>query len=58
MDEELKELVKSIRNRTEIFLLICDLPHAQKLLATLLEDLFQDAQTIIDKHCVVREIGG
>ena len=52
---ELKELVKSIRNRCDIFLYICDSPECQHLLPTLLEDLYVDAQQIIDNFCIVEE---
>ena len=52
MEDTLKELVKSIRNRCDIFLIIYELPHAQKLLPTLLEDLYADAQQIIWDYCL------
>lgn len=52
MDEEPKELVKSIENRCAIFLIICDMPHARKLLPTLLEDLYVDSQSIMLDYCV------
>ena len=48
---ELKELVKSIRNRCEIFLLIAYQDNAG-LFPTILEDLYVDAQKIIDEYCV------
>ena len=50
--EELTELIKSIKNRCDIYLLICH-SGAEHLLPTLLEDLYVDAQQIIDEYCVV-----
>jgi len=57
MDNELKELIKSIKNRCLIFELICqvDAVGAEKLLPTLLKDLYQDAQEIVDNYCIVRD---
>ncbi len=55
VDANLLELVKSIKNRAEIFELICESPLAQYVSATLLEDLFVDAQTIVHEYCVVGE---
>ena len=52
-EERLRELVKSIKARCEIFLEICELPHMQKNLPTILEDIAVDSQTILDEHCVV-----
>ena len=53
MEDEQKELIKSIRNRCEIFLLICDQPNTEHLFPTLCEDLHFDSQTIIDNYCIV-----
>ena len=60
MDKELTELIKSIRNRCDIYILITNissLSHEERadvehLLPTLLEDLFTDAQEIIDNYCI------
>ncbi len=51
---ELTELVRAIRNRCDIYMLACDNPEAHRLLPTLLEDLYDDAQTIIDEYCIER----
>ncbi len=51
-DEEQKELVKSIKNRCEIFLLICEDSNTKHLWATLCEDIFQDAQSLIFGYCI------
>ena len=52
--KELTELVKAIRNRCEIYLALQgkDIDHA---LYTLLEDLYEDAQTIVDQYCTEEE---
>lgn len=52
VDTNLVELVKSIRNRCLIFLILLERPEAPGLVATLLEDIYQDAQEIIDDYCV------
>ena len=46
---ELEELLKSIRNRCFIAAIIIHEPH---LLPTILEDLYEDAQTIVMEYCV------
>jgi hypothetical protein len=51
---ELTELVKAIRNRCDIYLVLQE-AKATHLQATLLEDLYKDAQTIIDEYCVERQ---
>jgi len=58
IDEDLVELVKSIKNRCIIFLNIYNLPLCTTVdvvdstcLCTLLEDLYTDAQTIIHDYC-------
>jgi hypothetical protein len=50
---ELTELIKAIRNRCDIYDLV-QKADAAHLLPTLLEDLFADAQTIIDEYCTER----
>lgn len=54
IDENLIGLVKSIKNRAEIFLIICADSEAPNLVATLLEDMFADVQEIIT-YCEVKE---
>lgn len=49
---EVTNLIKSIRNRCDIYLLIYDNEKAEPLLPTLLEDLHCDSQTINDGYCV------
>jgi hypothetical protein len=53
---EVTELIKAIRNRCDIYMLICDNPIADHLLPTLLEDLHYDSQAIIDGYCVEKEV--
>ena len=62
MDKELVELIKAIRNRCAVILLIWNMRASRKeedgidyALPTILEDLYQDSQAIIDKYCIVRE---
>jgi len=51
---ELKELLKSIRNRCEIaeFLIDSGVSSVDKWLPTILEDMYVDCQTVIDEYCV------
>ena len=54
---DLTELVKQVRNRCDIYLLLlrshyCE-ESIQPLLPTLLEDMFEDCQQVIDHHCVI-----
>ena len=51
---ELTELVRQIRNRCDIYLILQQ-ANAQHLQATLLEDLYTDAQTIMDEYCIERQ---
>ena len=62
MDKELIELIKAIQNRCAIILLIWDMranrTEEDKIdyaLPTILEDLHQDSQKIIDSYCVVQQ---
>ena len=48
---EVTELMKAIRNRCDIYMLICENPVADHLLPTLLEDMHEDSQAIIDGYC-------
>ena len=57
--EELRELVKSIRNRCDITTILLELgdnnigsDYPLHLLPTILEDLYEDAQTIVTEYCV------
>ena len=53
MDKELiTELIRQIRNRCDIYMLIKDDPNAGYLLPTLLEDIHEDSQAIIDGFCI------
>jgi hypothetical protein len=49
---EVTELIKAIRNRCDIYMLIRNNSIADHLLPTLLEDLHEDSQVIIDGYCV------
>ena len=53
MDEGLIDLVKAIRNRCNILLAIQDFEDLQDAIPTLLEDLHEDSQAIMDEHCTV-----
>jgi len=48
---EVTEYVKAIRNRCDIYLLIYGDEGADRLLPTILEDLHEDSQDIIDGFC-------
>jgi hypothetical protein len=52
---EVTELIKAIRNRCDIYMLICDNAIADHLLPTLLEDLHLDSQDIIDGYCTEKK---
>ena len=52
--DELMELLKSIRNRVDIATILINLGR-DELLPTILEDMYQDCQTITDEYCVVKE---
>lgn len=53
--EERNELVKSIKNRCEIYLYLCQEFSAktESWIPTLLEDNHRDSQELIDRFCVV-----
>jgi len=51
---ELMELIKAIRNRCDVCLDLYALGDREHLLHTILEDLYDDAQTIIDEYCIER----
>jgi len=48
---ELAELLKAIRNRCDAAILLIQQNHTN-LLATLLEDIHEDSQTIVDDYCI------
>ena len=61
MNHELVELMKSIRNRANAAILLCHFSNVAKealsleiepILHTVLEDLYEDAQTVVEKYCV------
>ena len=52
---ELIELVRAVNNRCEMFLALIATPCESYRLATLLEDLYTDAQTIAHEYCVVKD---
>lgn len=51
VDDDLMELVKSIKNHCDIFLQIAQQPQLMHTIYTILEDLCQDAQRIITDYC-------
>ena len=53
MDEGLIELIKAIRNRCNVLLAIQGFDDLQSAIPTLLEDLHEDSQSIMDEHCTV-----
>ena len=52
---DVTELVKAIRNRCDIYAFLQQYPTADHLLPTLLEDLHEDSQAIIDGFCVEKD---
>ena len=53
----LTELIKAIRNRCDIYLVLQDKVDAEKIkhaIPTLLEDMHEDSQAIMDEYCVER----
>ena len=53
VDEGLIELIKAIRNRCDVLLRIQGVEDLQDAIPTLLEDLHEDSQAIMDEHCTV-----
>ena len=51
IDDGLVERVKSIRNQCDMFLMLCNLNDADRVIATLLEDLHARSQLILDEYC-------
>ena len=55
--DRLTELIKAIRNRCDIYLALQDNADAEKIkhiIPTLLEDMHEDSQAIVDEYCVER----
>lgn len=53
--ENLFEVLKSIRNRCELLLKLSvayPIEEIRNEIPTILEDIHQDSQEIIDKHCI------
>ena len=59
MDER-TELIKSIRNRCEIYLALHQVtsPYIEAVIPTLLEDLYRDAQELALEYCAIKEGNG
>ena len=59
MDKELIELIKAIRNRCDVCLIlddtVTDVDDLARIYPTILEDLHEDSQEIIDKYCIVKD---
>lgn len=55
MNAGLIELIKAIRNRCDAVLAMQKLPDTEHLMATILEDLHEDSQAIIDDYCIKGE---
>ena len=52
IDDELAEIIKAIRNRCDVVLTLIEHYGTEHLIPTVLEDLYTDAQTIVDDYCV------
>ena len=52
IDDELAEIIKAIRNRCDVVLTLIEHYGTERLIPTVLEDLYTDAQTIVDDYCV------
>ena len=55
IDDELTELIKAVRNRCDVVLTLIEHYGTERLIPTVLEDLYTDAQTIVDNYCVKDE---
>ena len=56
--DRLTELVKAIRNRCEIYLTLQNSVSWEKIshaIPTLLEDMHEDSQAIVDEYCVEKD---
>ena len=49
--EEITDLINSIKNRCEIYIIVSQMQGREYLLPTILEDLYVDAQEIVDEYC-------
>jgi len=52
IDAGLVERIKSIRNQCDMFLMLCGSNDADRVIATLLEDLHYRSQLILDDYCI------
>lgn len=52
VDEGLIELIKAIRNRCNVLLAVQGFDDLQGAIPTLLEDLHEDSQAIMDEYCI------
>ena len=55
--DRLTELIKAIRNRCDIYLALQNSVDREKIshaIPTLLEDMHEDSQAIVDEYCVER----
>ena len=52
VDEGLIELIKAIRNRCNVLLAVQGFDDLQGAIPTLLEDLHEDSQAIMDEYCM------
>jgi len=52
--KEVAELIKAIKNRCEIYLMLCNpsMTDHDHLLPTILEDIHEDSQAIAEGFCV------
>ena len=55
MDDALYELVKAIRNRCDAIVRLYELGDTDHIMPTLLEDLHEDSQELIDDYCVCND---
>ena len=51
IDKGLIERVKSIQNQCTMFLMLCSFNDADRVIATLLEDMHYRSQLIVDEYC-------
>lgn len=49
--EELKEVLKSTRNRCEVCIILLQMQSAESLLHTILEDMCEGSQKIAEEYC-------
>jgi hypothetical protein len=49
--DELAEIIKSIRNRCDVVLTLLEHCGTDNLIPTVLEDLYQDSQLLIEQYC-------